>query len=204
MNKITLLIFPVFLFFSFSYNCIGQLQKEDVKIDPNTKNKLIVKVNLTDLLAHRYSAGLEFKISKIFSLAIDVDRVNKKNMYLESNHPWYPFLEAVKKGTIIEPQIRYYPLNERFSGFYTSLAGFFGWGLYYPSDGFLDNRDWSAVGGSLHLGYQLNFGKIVLDPFLGTTFADNDYPGPYYESTVLFPAPNGLRLSGGLRLGIAF
>ena len=203
MKKI-LLIIPVFLFFNFPYNCIGQAKKEDIKIDQITTNKLIVKVNLTDLLAHRYSAGLEFKICKTFSLAIDVDRVNKKNMYLESNHPWYPFLEADKKGTIIEPQIRYYPLSESFSGFYTSLAGFFGWGLYYPSDGFLDNRDWSAVGGSLHLGYQLNLGKIVLDPFLGGTLAKNDYPGPYYESTALFPAPNGLRLSGGVRFGINF
>ena len=64
---------PVFLFFSFSYNCFGQVQKEDVKTDPITTNKLIVKVNLTDLLVHRYSAGLEFKICKTFSLAIDVD-----------------------------------------------------------------------------------------------------------------------------------
>lgn len=204
MNKIIFFIIPVFLFFSFSHNCIGQVQKEDVKKNQITTNKLMVKVNLTDLLANRYSAGLEFKICKSFSLAIDVDRVNKKNMYLESNHPWYPFLEADKKGTIIEPQIRFYPLPDRFSGFYTSLAGFFGWGLYYPSDGFLENRDWSAIGGSLHIGYQLNFGKIILDPFLGATLADNDYPGPYYESTVLFPAPNGLRLSGGLRLGIGF
>ena len=204
MNKITLLIFPVFLFFSFSYNCIGQLQKEDVKTDPITNNKFFVKVNLTDLLAHRYSAGLELKICKTFSLEIDIDMVNKKNMYLESNHPWYPFLEADKKGIIIEPQIRFYPLSERLSGFYTSLAGFFSWGLYYPSDGFLENRDWSAVGGSFHIGCQLIFGKIVLDPFFGATLADNDYPGPYYESTALFPAPDGLRLSGGLRLGIAF
>ena len=204
MNKIIFFIIPVFLFFSFYHKCIGQVQEVDVKTDQITTNKLIVKVNLTDLLLHRYSAGLEFKLSQSFSLAIDVDMVNKKNMYLESNHPWYPFLEVDKKGTIIEPQIRFYPLPDRFSGFYTSLAGFFGWGLYYPSDGFLENRDWSAIGGSLHVGYQLNFGKIILDPFLGATLADDDYPGPYYESTVLIPAPNGLRLSGGLRLGIAF
>lgn len=192
-----------FLIFISQNRVLCQVEESSLKDIP-TQQKMIIKTNVTDLLAHRYSAGLEFKISQSFSLAIDVDRVNKKNMYLESNHPWYPFLEADKKGTIIEPQIRFFPLPDRFSGFYTSLAGFFGWGLYYPSDGFLENRDWSAIGGSLHVGYQLNFGKIILDPFLGATLADNDYPGPYYESTVLFPAPNGLRLSGGLRLGIGF
>ena len=198
-------LFTISFFFIFiSQNrVLCQVEESSLKDIPN-QQKMIIKTNLTDLLANCYSAGLEFKICKSFSLAIDVDRVNKKNMYLESNHPWYPFLEADKKGTIIEPQIRFYPLPDRFSGFYTSLAGFFGWGLYYPSDGFLENRDWSAIGGSLHIGYQLNFGKIILDPFLGATLADNDYPGPYYESTVLFPAPNGLRLSGGLRLGIGF
>ena len=198
-------LFTISFFFIFiSQNrVLCQVEESSLKDIP-TQQKMIIKTNLTDLLANRYSAGLEFKISQSFSLAIDVDRVNKKNMYLESNHPWYPFLEADKKGTIIEPQIRFYPLTDRFSGFYTSLAGFFGWGLYYPSAGFLENRDWSAIGGSLHVGYQLNFGKIILDPFLGATLADNDYPGPYYESTVLFPAPNGLRLSGGLRLGITF
>ena len=203
MKKILFTIL-VFLFFSFPSIGIGQVEKDDIKTDRFLKNKLILKANLTDLLAHRYSAGLEFKICKSFSLAIDVDRLNKKNMYLESNHPWYPFLDTHKKGIIIEPQIRFYPFSESLSGLYTSLAGFFGWGLYYPYDGFLDNRDWSAKGGSLHIGYQLIFGKIILDPFLGGTLAKNNYPGPYYESTALFPAPNGLRLSGGIRLGIAF
>ncbi len=197
--KNILLIIPVFLFLTLP-NIVGQ----DLKTDQSNTNKLMVKVNLTDLLVHRYSAGLEFKICKSFSLAIDIDRVNKNSMYLESNHPWYPFLEADKKGIIIEPQIRFYPFSESLSGFYTSLAGFFGWGLYYPSDSFLENRDWSAKGGSLHLGYQFIFGKIVLDPFIGATLAKNKYPGPYHESTVLVPAPNGLRFSGGLRLGIAF
>jgi hypothetical protein len=180
-------------------------QVEESILKGNTPNqKMIIKTNVTDLLAYRYSTGLEFKISQSFSLAIDVDRVNKKSLYLESNHLWYPFLEVDKKGMIIEPQIRFYPFSDGVYGFYTSLAGFFGWGLYHPSDGFLENRDWSAEGGSLHVGYQLIFGKIALDPFLGATLAKNNYPGPYYESTALFPAPNGLRFSGGLRLGVAF
>jgi hypothetical protein len=31
---------------------------------------------------------------------------------------------------------------------------------------------------------------------------EDNYPGPYVESTALFPPPSGLRFSGGLRLGI--
>ena len=203
--KNLLFLFPFLCLFSFTNYVFAQAKNKDLITIKNNDTKVILKFNVADLLAHRYSSGLEFKINQSFSLAIEVDRLNEKHMYLESDHPWYEFLEANKKGIIIEPQIRFYPFLESLSGLHTSLAGFFGWGLYYPYDGgYLDNRDWSAKGGSLHIGYQLTIGKFVLDPFIGATLAKNGYPGPFQESRVLFPAPNGLRISAGFRLGIQF
>lgn len=117
-----------------------------------------------------------------------------------------PSTRCKKKGIIVEPQIRYYFNNKELEGLYTSLSGVFGDAEYQPTtpSGFIENDDWSSLGASLSLGYQLLIKRIALDGFLGCTLADDDYPGPYIESTVLFPPPNGLRMSGGVKLGWCF
>ena len=67
----------------------------------------------------------------------------------------------------------------------------------------LGEPEWSASGGTIQFGIQ----KTILDPllidfYLGATYANDDYPGIYNESTALFPPPYGLRLSGGFLIGI--
>ena len=168
------------------------------------QNDFIIKLNLTDLIVNRYSVGFEKKLNESFAFEIDIDYL-RKDIWLESDHPWFqPPINTVKKGLIIEPQFRWYLFNKESKGIYTSLAGFFGLAKYHPkSNVLLENDDWSSIGGSLHLGFQLFLGKMVIDSFLGTTLANDNYPGPYFESTALFPAPDGLRFSGGIRLGFS-
>jgi len=84
-------------------------------------------------------------------------------------------------------------------GLYTSISGFIGFANYNFVG--MQNNGWSALGASFHLGYQIAINKIIFDSYFGVTFADDNYPGPYYESTLLFPPPSGFRLSGGIRLG---
>ena len=62
----------------------------------------------------------------------------------------------------------------------------------------------SANRASLHLGWQKCLGRLALDMYLGMTWAKDTYPGVYVESTALYPPPQGLRASGGLRLGWVF
>ena len=169
------------------------------------QSKNILKLNGTDLIVGRYSIGYEKNIGHFMSIALDLDILNQ-NKTLESSHPWYPPLDVTKKGVVVEPQIRYYFNNKELEGLYTSLSGVFGVAEYQPTtpSGFIENDDWSSLGVSLSLGYQLLIKRIVLDGFLGCTIADDDYPGPYIESTVLFPPPNGLRVSGGVKIGLCF
>ena len=169
------------------------------------QSKNILKLNSTDLIVGRYSVGYEKNISHSMSIALDLDVLNQ-NKTLESSHPWYPPLNVIKKGVVVEPQIRYFFNKRGLQGLYTSLSGVFGVAAYQPTtpSGFIENDDWSSLGASLSLGYQLLIKRIALDGFLGCTLANDDYPGPYIESTVLFPPPNGLRVSGGVKLGWCF
>ena len=168
------------------------------------QSKNILKLNSTDLIVGRYSVGYEKNISHSMSIALDLDVLRNKT--LESSHPWYPPLDVTKKGIVVEPQIRCYFNKNGLQGLYTSLSGVFGIAEYQPTtpSGFIENDDWSSLGASLSLGYQLLIKRIALDGFLGCTIADDDYPGPYIESTVLFPPPSGLRVSGGVKLGWCF
>lgn len=161
----------------------------------------VLKVNLTDPLAGRYSMGYERGVLGAFSVGLDIDYLSRE-VFLESDHPWYEPLNTQKQGVILEPQLRWYPGGEALKGSYAAVGGFFGVARYTPAEGGLDNDDWSSVGASLQLGHQLSLGRFVLDGFIGGTWAADDYPGPYYESTALFPPPQGLRFSGGLRFGI--
>ena len=170
------------------------------------QNKNALKLNLTDFIINRYSIGFERDIGNPFALALDLDLINQSKS-LESNHPWYPFLMVKKKGFVFEPQLRLFLKSIPLKGFYASISGVFGYAEYKPinDSGYIENDDWSSTGASLSLGYQkLVLKNIALDFFLGCTVADDDYPLPYYESTVLFPASNGIRLSGGLKLGLVF
>lgn len=160
----------------------------------------LLRTNLTDPLVGRYSLGFEQKVSGGFSVAMDVDYLSRE-VALESDHPWYEFLNTEKRGWIFEPQLRWYPGGEALKGSYAALGGFFGVAQYRPKEGLLENDDWSSMGASLQVGRQVSLGRFVLDGFIGGTWAKDDYPGPYYESTALFPPPSGLRLTGGLRLG---
>ena len=130
---------------------------------------------------------------------VEMDYLSKE-VFLESDHPWYVPLTVRKEGFVVEPQVRLYR-GDVLSGAYASLSGVFGFAEYTTETGFIDNDDWSSVGASLHIGHQLRLGNVVLDGYAGCTWAKDDYPGPYYESTALFPPPSGLRFSGGLRLG---
>ena len=164
------------------------------------QNEMILKVSLTDPLSGRYSMGLERTVTKGLSVGVELDYLNKA-VFLESDHPGYVPLTARKEGFVFEPQVRLYR-GEVLSGTYVSLAGVFGVAEYITETGFIENSDWSSIGASCHIGHQLRFGNLVLDGFAGCTWADDNYPGPYVESTALFPPPSGLRFSGGLRLGI--
>ena len=120
------------------------------------QSKNILKLNSTDLVIGRYSIGYEKNIGHSMSIALDLDILNQ-NKTLESSHPWYPPLDVTKKGIVVEPQIRYYFNKNGLQGLYTSLSGVFGIAEYQPTtpSGFIENDDWSSVGASLSLGYQL-------------------------------------------------
>ena len=173
------------------------------------QSESILKVSLTDPLSGRYGMGLEKSIGNGLSVAVEMDYLSKE-VFLESDHPWYVPLTVKKEGFVVEPQVRFYR-GEALSGTYASLSGVFGFAEYIPETGFIendpetgfiDNHDWSSVGASFHIGHQLRLGSVELDGYAGCTWAKDDYPGPYVESTVLFPPPSGLRFSGGIRLGI--
>ena len=160
-----------------------------------------IKYNLTDRVVGRYSISYEQAFVSFFSFGSEFD-ILCKDVFLESSHPSYRSQNAIKRGVILEPYIRCYSSN--FSGLYISVNGFFGFATYkleQPEE--LGEPGWSASGGTIPVGIQ----KTILDPliidcYLGATYANDDYPGIYNESTALFPPPYGLRLSGGFRIGI--
>lgn len=166
-----------------------------------------VRTNLTDLVVGRYSLGAEVPVRPNLSVGLDVDYI-ARNVFVGSDHPWYPGGDTDKRGIILEPQVRWYPGAEAGRGTYTALSGFFGYARYNPVDeaswgsGFLPPPEWMVGGASLHVGHQLTFGRFLLDGYLGGTWTSEDDMGIFYEDLPLFPQASGLRVSGGLRLGI--
>ena len=166
-----------------------------------------VRTNLTDLVVGRYSLGAEVPVRPNLSVGLDVDYI-ARNVFVGSDHPWYPGGDTDKRGIILEPQVRWYPGAETGRGTYTALSGFFGYARYNPVDeaswgsGFLPPPEWMVGGASLHVGHQLTLGRFLLDGYLGGTWTSEDDMGIFYEDLPLFPQASGLRVSGGLRLGI--
>lgn len=165
----------------------------------------IVRTNLTDLVVGRYSLGAEFKLKPQLSVGLDVDYI-ARDVFVGSDHPWYPGGDADKRGIILEPQVRWYPGAEVGRGTYTALSGFFGYARYHRVDEAswgVAPPEWMVGGASLQVGHQFILGQFVLDGYLGGTWTSEDGMGIFYEDLPLFPQASGLRVSGGLRLGIS-
>ena len=164
----------------------------------------MVRTNLTDLVVGRYSLGAEIPVDPNFSIGLDVDYI-ARDLFVGSDHPWYPGGDTEKRGVILEPQVRWYPGAEAGRGAYTALSGFFGYARYNRLDGAswgVRPPEWRVGGASLHVGHQLSLGRFLLDGYLGGTWTSEDDMGIFYEDLPLFPQASGLRVSGGLRLGI--
>lgn len=164
----------------------------------------IVRTNLTDLVVGRYCIGAEFILNPQLSVGLDVDYI-ARDVFVGSDHPWYLGGDTDKRGVILEPQVRWYPGAESGRGMYTAFSGFFGYARYHRVDGEpwgVAPPEWMAGGASLHLGHQWTLGRVLLDGYLGGTWTSEDDMGIYYEDLPLFPQASGLRVSGGLRLGI--
>ena len=86
----------------------------------------IIRTNLTDLVVGRYSLGAEFMPQPKVSVGLDVDYI-ARDVFVGSDHPWYPGGDTKKRGIILEPQVRWYPGAEAGRGTYTALSGFFGY-----------------------------------------------------------------------------
>ena len=163
-----------------------------------------MKWNVTDVIVGRVGVGFERTFGVNFSLGAEVDVISK-DVFLESTHPWYPSQSTRKRGLILEPSARWYPTSKKSGdGGYLAAAGFFGFATYKledPGNG-LGEPGWSAQGGSLQLGYQKLLGNMLVDGYIGSTWANDDYPGIYSESTAIFPPPYEWRVCAGLRLGL--
>ena len=160
-----------------------------------------LKINATDPLLGRYGLSVEHRLNDTFSAGAEVDLLSRE-VFLEGLS-WFISQHAMKRGVVAEPFVRWYPKGaEDLNGVYASLGGFFGFAKYTldEPDG-LGRHTWSANGASLHLGWQKRLSRLALDMYLGATWANDTYPGVYVESTALYPPPQGLRASAGLRLG---
>ena len=104
----------------------------------------ILKFSVSDPLSGRYGVGLEKRIAKGLSVAVEMDCLSKE-VFFESDHPWYEPLMVRKEGFVFEPQVRLYR-GDVLSGAYASLSGVFGFAEYTTETGFIDNDDWSSVG----------------------------------------------------------
>ena len=163
-----------------------------------------LKVSATDPVMGRYALSLEHRLNDSFSAGAEVDLLSRE-VFLEGLS-WFISQHAMKRGVVAEPFVRWYPYGaEDLDGVYASFGGFFGFAKYTldESDG-LGRHTWSAKGASLHLGWQKCLGRLALDMYLGTTWANDTYPGVYVESTALHPPPQGFRASVGLRFGWVF
>ena len=163
-----------------------------------------LKFNVTDRVMDRYGLSVERRLNDAFSAGVEVD-VLSREVFLEGQS-WFMSQNALKRGVVAEPFVRWYPtVAEDLTGVYASLGGFFGFANYTLDEpDQLDNHTWSASGASLHLGWQKCLGRLALDMYMGTTWANDKYPSVYEEATALYPPPQGLRASGGLRLGWVF
>ena len=65
-----------------------------------------IKYNLTDIFGGRYSLSYDKAIGEYLSFGSEVD-ILYKDVFLESEHPWYPSQNAIKTGVILEPYIRF-------------------------------------------------------------------------------------------------
>ena len=163
-----------------------------------------LKLSATDPVVGRFGLSVEHRLNDAFSAGAEVDLLSRE-VFLEGLS-WFISQHAMKRGVVAEPFVRWYPFgSEDLDGVYASLGGFFGFAKYAldEPDG-LGRHTWSASGASLHLGWQKCLGRFALDMYLGTTWANDTYPGVYVESTALYPPPQGFRASGGLRLGWVF
>jgi len=163
-----------------------------------------LKLSATDPVVGRFGLSVEHRLNDAFSTGAEVDLLSRE-VFLEGLS-WFISQHAMKRGVVAEPFVRWYPFgSEDLDGVYASLGGFFGIAKYTldEPDG-LGRHTWSARGASLHLGWQKCLGRLALDMYLGTTWANDTYPGVYVESTALYPPPQGFRASGGLRLGWVF
>ncbi len=163
-----------------------------------------LKINATDPLLGRCGLSVERRLNDAFAAGAEVD-VLSREVFLEGSS-WFISQHAMKRGIVAEPFVRWYPAGaEDLSGVYASLGGFFGFANYTLDEpDQLGRHTWSANGTSLHLGWQKCLGRLALDLFMGTTWANDRYPSVYVEATALYPPPQGLRASGGLRLGWVF
>ena len=130
----------------------GQLWGQKIEsLEPQSYDA--IKYNLTDVFGGRYSISFEKAIGEYFSFGSEVDIIIK-DVFLESEHPWYPSQNAIKRGVILEPYIRSYSSNH--SGLYIAFNGFFGFATYkleQPGNS-LGEPGWSSSGGSIQLGLQ--------------------------------------------------
>ena len=185
------------------FTALAFLISVSIHSQTTAKVGLIIRTNLTDILVDRYSLGTEVIIQNQFSLGLDLDYISR-NVFVGSNQPWYPGTDTHKKGIILEPQARYYLRKTNSKGPYTSISGFFGYAQYSRFDEQswgVSPPKWLASGFSLHLGHQLSIKRLIIDIYMGVTWAKNRGMGIFYEDRALFPQPDGWRMSGGLRFG---
>ena len=143
----------------------------------------IFRANLTDLVVGRYSLGAEVPVRPSLSVGLDVDYI-ARDVFVGSDHPWYPGGDAQKRGVILEPQVRWYPGAESGRGTYAALSGFFGYARYHRMDGEswgVGAPEWMVQGASLHVGHQLTLGRVLLDGYLGGTWTSEDDMGIFYD-----------------------
>ena len=164
------------------------------------------KWNATDALVGRWALGFEQSVGTSFALGLEMDFIHRERLmeFKSGPHPWYPPENAMKRGLIAEPYMRWYPRAQApCQGVYAAAAGFLGFARYqFVEPNTFGDPSWSAFGGSLQVGCQRLIGRWVVDGYLGGTWANDDYSGAYIESTALFPPPSGWRVSAGLRLGL--
>jgi hypothetical protein len=164
------------------------------------------KWNATDALVGRWALGFEQSVGANIALGLELDFIHRQRLmeFKGGPHPWYPSYDAMKRGLIVEPFMRWYPrVDVRGQGVYAAAGGFLGFARYqFVEPNTLGDPSWSAFGGALQVGYQRLIGCWVVDGYLGGTWANDHYSGAYIESTALFPPPSGWRVSAGLRLGV--
>ena len=164
-----------------------------------------LKGNLTDPVLGRYGISVEHRLNDAFSAGAEVDLLSRE-VFLEGLS-WFISQHAMKRGVVAEPFVRWYPSGaEDLDGVYASPLGA---SLGSPNTRWTSPMVWAGTHGlptgrPCTWGGKNALGRLALDMYLGTTWANDTYPGVYVESTALYPPPQGFRASGGLRLGWVF